>query len=221
LWLPEAKKRCGHLEDSNQKSCLLIHRDPSLLDLNDEHLINPELKTYDPEFMKARKEGIELKNKYITIRGRWFHIYNIKGVRERLTAGIPVTLGIRFYYGAWNHRKAIGMDIGRDINNWNLGIIGYPEPSSMDVELSPSVPAGHSILIVGYDDEKIIETKIKMKDGSYQSFNYKGVYYFKNSWGVNSFGKDFTLDGQNFPGYGMIPQKHAHEYGGFFHFPIK
>jgi hypothetical protein len=74
---------------------------------------------------------------------------------------------------------------------------------------------------VGYDDEKVTKTKMLMDDGSTKEFSYKGVYYFKNSWGIKGSGRDFTLNGVSYPGYGMITQKYAHEHGRFFHYPTK
>ena len=59
-----------------------------------------------------------------------------------------------------------------------------------------------------------------MADGTTKKFTYKGVYYFKNSWGTSSFGRDFDIDGVNFPGYGMMVQKYAEEQGQFFQMPL-
>ena len=59
--------------------------------------------------------------------------------------------------------------------------------------ICPSICSGHSILVVGYDDNKIVEKTIKMADGKMKKFTYKGVYYFKNSWGTSSFGRDFEI----------------------------
>jgi hypothetical protein len=59
-----------------------------------------------------------------------------------------------------------------------------------------------------------------MKDGTTKKFTYKGVYYFKNSWGTSSFGRDFTIDGEKFPGYGMMVAKYAEEQGQFFQMPL-
>ena len=59
-----------------------------------------------------------------------------------------------------------------------------------------------------------------MEDGTWKEFSYRGVYYFKNSWGLRVSGRDFKLQGKNFPGYGMITQKYAHELGTFYHPPL-
>ena len=220
-WASLPEKRCGYLQGDKKRSCLIIHRDPSLFELNDEELLDPALKTYDPEFVVARNEAQKIRDRYIDIRTRKFSLYSVEQVKQNLQQGIPVTLGIRFFYGAWNHRKSVDYGIGRNMTNWNLGLVGYPEPGSVDRLESPKHDAGHSILVVGYDDSKIVNTEVKMQDGSIQHFRYQGVYYFKNSWGTVGFGKDFVLGGRSLPGYGMISQKHAHEHGGFFHLPLQ
>lgn len=220
-WLPAIEQRCGHLEGDTKTSCLIVHRDPALLNLTDEELLDDSSILYDPEFMIARTQAKEIRDEYITIESSWFGIYDTAQVKAKLKAGIPVTIGMRFFYGAWNHRHADTYDIGRDSSNWDLGIVGYPEPGSMDRKISPENPAGHSVLLVGYDNERMVTTTVKMEDGSTKTFTYKGVYYFKNSWGTSGFGKDFVLEDKKFPGYGMVTQKHAHEHGGFYHLPIR
>ena len=220
-WIPQVQTRCGHLEGDANTSCLIIHRDPSLLTLSDEELLDTESVRYDPEFVTARAEAAKLRDQYMQLESSWFGIYNTAEVKAKLRSGIPVTLGMRFYYGAWNHRHADTYDIGRDTHNWDLGVVGYPEVGSVDRKVSQENPAGHSVLVVGYDDNKIVTTTVKMEDGSMKTFTYKGVYYFKNSWGTTGFGKDFVFADKQFSGYGMVTQKHAHEHGGFYHLPIK
>ena len=39
-WYPMAVQRCGHLVDAKKESCLIIHRDPSLLDKSDAELLD-------------------------------------------------------------------------------------------------------------------------------------------------------------------------------------
>jgi C1A family cysteine protease len=86
----------------------------------------------------------------------------------------------------------------------------------VDRQMSKTKPTGHSVLLVGYDDNATITTVQKMTDGSERSFTYRGVFYFKNSWGTDSLGAGFTIDGQRVPGYGVITQQYAFEFGEFF-----
>jgi C1A family cysteine protease len=145
----------------------------------------------------------------------------VSEARGLLDSGRPVTLDIDFYYGAWNHRKATEYGISRDQSQWEAGIVGYPESDTIDEQQSRIHRAGHSIVIVGYDDSVEVTTQIAMTDGSTKTFTRKGVYYFKNSWGTEKFGVKFSVEGKNFPGYGMITQDYAHDYGQFYKFGWK
>ncbi len=214
---PLKEIRCGHLKtEIEKKACFIVHRDPKLILMTDAQ-INLTLK--DEEFVAARKEALDFKKNYLIKTPGNFYLWDVNQVKETLAQGKPVILEIDFYYGAWNHRKADEYGIGRDMDLWAKGVVTAPEQGSMDLQESVKHPAGHSVLVVGYDDNKIIKKTIKMADGTKKTFTYKGVYYFKNSWGTSSFGANFEVDGQKFPGYGMIVQKHANEDGSFFVLP--
>lgn len=214
-------KRCGHLSGNQQKSCYIVHRDPTLLTLSDEQILDESKPFYDPEFVTARTEAVQFRTDHIQFASTNYYMSNVSQIKGALLQGYPIILEIDFYYGAWNHRKADELGIGRDMDQWYQGIVTNPEYGSMDLQESKKKPAGHSILVVGFDDNKIVKKKIKMADGTMKTFTYKGVYYFKNSWGADSFGRDFQVDGNNYPGYGMIVQKHAHKDGAFYVLPLK
>jgi hypothetical protein len=204
--------RCGKLSGPSQKSCYIVHRDPSLMDLTDEQIIT---NFSDKEFVNARSEALSLK-KTLKYANYNFDINSKAQLKEVLNQGQPVVLEVDFFYGAWNHSEASEFGIDRNLDHWSKGIITYPEAGSVDAEESPKHPAGHSVLIVGYDDNRVVQKSIKMKNGTMKTFSYKGVYYIKNSWGTSSFGRDFEIDGEKFPGYGMMVQKYAEEKGQFF-----
>ena len=220
-----AQQRCGHLEGNKKKACLLVHHDTDLKNYLGEgwgSTYNPEyVSERDPELYDAFIEGKELKDEYYPIIGSSFSVYSTLAAKTLLRQGIPLTMGHDFFYGAYNHRKATEYGINRDLENWNKGIIGYPEYGSVDRVESRKHRAGHSVLIVGYDDNKEVTTRVKMQDGTIKEFTYKGVYYFKNSWGTGSFGSEMEIDGVRYPGYGMMTQKYAHEFGSFYQLPIK
>lgn len=209
-----AAERCGELKGYDQKRCLVGHRSPLLLELSASKLLK-----IDPEFAEARADA-EASKKYFSSRTDSSIIGGTGEVKELLAKGTPLTLDIDFYYGAWNHRVADELGLGRDMDLWGQGIVTYPERDSLDFKKSPKKPAGHSIVIVGYDDDKEITYSAKMTDGSTKSFTRKGVYYFKNSWGTDSFGAKFRYQDNAFPGYGMISQDYANEYGQFFRFEL-
>lgn len=216
-----ATERCGHLEGRIKKSCLLGHRDPRLLNATSAQLMTEGSEFFDPEFNEARNEAFQIRNDYIKFSSTNYSVYYTQDVKRLLAKGIPLTLGIEFFYGAWNHRKATEFGIGRSEDHWKKGIVGYPERGSVDYKVSKENGAGHSVLVVGYDDDKIVTTKVKMQDGTEKEFTYKGVYYFKNSWGTGGFGREFNMSGDTFDGYGMITQKHAHQHGSFYRMPLR
>ena len=215
---PLKDDRCGKLTGTTQKSCLIVHRDPKLITMKDDQI---KSSYGDTEFINARAEANDLKNKSIHFANSNYNIYDVNTVKQVLLSGTPVVLEVDFYYGAWNHREADEFGIDRNADHFAKGIVAYPEVGSVDFEESPKHPAGHSILVVGFDDNKIVEKTIKMTDGSMKKFTYKGVYYFKNSWGTGSFGKDFEINSVKYPGYGMMVQKYAEEQGQFFQISLK
>ncbi len=218
---PEGEKRCGHLKDQyKKKACLLVHFDPALLRKSDVELLDQTSSFFSPSFVDARTEAFEIRDRHFKFKNTSYTVYDTNQVKELLLQGKPVILESDFYYGAWNHRKATELGIERNMDFWNKGIVTHPVPGSMDEFKSRTSPAGHSILVVGFDDEKIVEQNIKMKDGSTKKVRFKGVYYFKNSWGKDSFGRDFEVDGKKFPGYGMMVQDYAHGYGSFYKLEI-
>lgn len=208
-----AQERCGHITGRRLANCLTGHRDAALLGMSDD-----ELSRVDADFLAARREALENKKRFFTENGADESgiVWGTAEIKELLAKGTPLTLDIDFYYGAWNHRLADELTIGRDTDNWAQGIVSYPERGSVDISKSKDKPAGHSVVVVGYDDEREIEYKVKMANGRTVKKKRKGVYYFKNSWGTGNFGTETEIEGKTFPGYGMISQDYANEYGQFF-----
>ena len=222
-----AMNRCGHLVEKSDDdlpkipltSCLLGHRDPSYLRMDDA-----ELKNLDPEFFAIREEARDFKAttlKSFMQKKSTYKLSKLSEVKEKLLNDIPVILGVKLYYGAWNHSKTTKLEIQkRDKSIWYKGIVGYPEKGSMDFKISSEKGGGHSLILVGFDDHKTITHRQKMEDGTWIEKTYTGVYYFKNSWGTRGFGRDFTFEGKRLRGYGIMPQKYAHDFGTFYHLPV-
>jgi len=212
-------ERCAHLTGNYLKNCYLGHFDGRLIKTSPAVLKTSDISgaqiIYD-----LIVEGYHFKKK-VKFSKASSQLYSTAEIKGYLASGIPLTMGIDFYYGAWNHRKASELGIERSMQNWSQGIVGYPEPKSLDRKISKQHRAGHSVMIVGYDDNLIVTTNVKMEDGTYKEFKYKGVYFFKNSWGTTSFGTSTSIDGNYFPGYGMITQKYANEMGSFYTLPIE
>ena len=209
--------RCGKLSGPDLNSCLIVHRDPKMLTMSDAQIMSIYS---DKEFINARNEANFLKQKELKFSSSNYFLSDVLEVKRQLRNKMPVIVEVDFYYGAWNHRSADEYNIGRDANLWNLGIVTSPELGSVDMAESEKHPAGHSVLVVGYDDNVVVEKIVKLTNGTTKKFTYKGVYYFKNSWGTTSFGKDFQIDGLKYPGYGMMVQDYAEKYGQFFVLPL-
>lgn len=208
-----SQERCGKVPLELQKSCLTAHADPRLLAASVAQLQDNANPLYNPEFLKAREEAFDLRDR-LRLQGLRVQIVQDEAaIKKLLAAGVPLLFEADFYYGAWNHGKADSLGIGRDMNLWAQGVVGYPERGSLDLKVSQENPAGHSVLLVGYDDNASVTTQQKMVDGTVKTFTYKGVYYFKNSWGTGSFATRMVIDGVSAPGYGAITQKYVHEIG--------
>jgi hypothetical protein len=217
-----SKKRCGHLSDRLLKSCLISHRDPRLMSMTDAQLLDEKSGIlYDPEFQKARSRSREFKDSVIGKIASGSLILSVEDAKRLLHKGTAITLDLDFYYGAWNHRGGEKLGITRNMDHWSRGIVGYPEPGSLDRLKSPTDPAGHSVLVVGYDDDFVVESRVQMEDGSIKEFRYRGVYFIKNSWGAGNFGIKTEIEGRSVPGYGIITQKYAEEFGGFYRLELE
>ncbi len=213
---PLAGDRCGHLRKGRKlTACLLGQFDPDALDWLDEEL---QGSSQEP-LLQARRESEVFLRKLRQHAGNWPRataVRTVSEVKALLRAGIPLVLETDFYLGAWNHREAEDHGIPRDVAKWKQGVISYPPLGSVDRRKSATQEAGHSVLAVGYDDFIEIEVESLQEDGSIQTFRYRGVYFIKNSWGTDGFGSEFAAQGVRAPGYGMMTQKYAHEFGGFY-----
>lgn len=171
-----AEETCGELSGNAHTACLLSHRSPE-----DDSLF--------PEAKSVWQEN-RLFNFTHRVLRKQAEIFNA------LDRGFPVVLEVEFFYGAWNHRLMAEYGIGeRDMVKWEKGTVGTP--SADDIRISREHPAGHSIVVVGYDATK-------------------RVYYFKNSWGTGSFGVSSALLKEGTSGYGSITFDYAHRFGSFF-----
>ena len=155
------------------------------------------LSHLDPEDTRYDKKAQQLREELELNKLENHPVYDEARIKQLLDNGQPLVLGLEFFYGAWNHRKMEEYKIGtRDMEAWDKGIVSTP--NEKDIKLSREHGAGHSIVVVGYDDEK-------------------KVYYFKNSWGTEGFGIKSDLLGESgtTKGYGSITYEYAHNYGEF------
>lgn len=217
---PLARKRCGILSGDKLLSCLWGHQNPDLLRGSDSYV-----ESIDEEFFHIREDARLFMDER-ELRGRITkkktYLIDSSRAKELLYKGEPVIAGVKLYYGSWNHSKTDKFEIQkRDKSLWYKGIVGFPMEGSRDKRICDERGGGHSIVIVGYDDNKTITHRALLDNGKWKTVTYKGVYYFKNSWGVRGFGRDFEFNGRSMPGYGMITQKYLNDLGRFYHLPLK
>lgn len=218
-----AKQRCGHVPADRKARCLIGHRDPLLMELSDDQLNRRGASTYDPEFARARARSVVIRDEFMTRVYRDFRVPMESQVKKLLNQGVPLALDVEYFYGSWADQRAETYEISRDLDQYYAGIVGYPENGSLDRRISTEEGkhSAHAVLVVGYDDEAVVTTRLKMEDGSMKEFTRKGVYYFKNSWGIQGWASRSKIEGRATPGYGMISQDYAHEYGSFYSLPLK
>lgn len=137
---------------------------------------------------------------------RYVSTSSIKNVIFEKKTGVLV--GLDFFYQAWNHRRST---LPVSATRFGQGIVQYP--NATDKTESNKAPAGHSIQLVGWDDNKEIQVMDKdgnpAVDSAGKPIKEKGFYLFKNSWGTASFGASNTKGA----GYGWISYKYVRDYG--------
>lgn len=125
---------------------------------------------------------------------------------------LPVVVSGTFFYQAWNHG---GSMLPVSSENGRRGIIQYP--NAEDQADSRMRPAGHGILIVGYDDEMRVQ-RVNAQgqpevDASGNPVYETGFYLIKNSWGVGRFGSEQVPGTTVHPvGYGWISMRYVEEF---------
>jgi len=121
---------------------------------------------------------------------------------------LGVQCGLTFFYQAWNHSRS---PLPTNRSYWSKGYV--LSPNAVDEEKSLEKRAGHSILLVGWDDDlevqKVDEEGNPMKDAEGNPVMEKGFFLFKNSWGTGSFGRDNPQG----DGYGWIAYSYVDEWG--------
>ncbi len=122
-----------------------------------------------------------------------------------------VIAGMTFFYQSWNHRRST-----HKINSdyWSEGYVLYPNEADKTKSLEKRV--GHSILIVGWDDnlevDRVDENGDVMKDDSGNTLTEKGFWVFKNSWGTGGFG----IRNPHGIGFGYLSMKYVDEYASVY-----
>jgi C1A family cysteine protease len=138
--------------------------------------------------------------------GRWVNTSSIKNVIYEKGAGVVV--GLDFFYQSWNHRRST---LPTNPTYWNRGYVLYP--NAKDRTESYKQRAGHSVQLIGWDDNLEVQTVDEkgqlVVDAQGKPVKEKGFFIFKNSWGTTGFGIQHRLG----PGYGYISYRYVRDYG--------
>lgn len=144
--------------------------------------------------------------KYNLPAGRYVSTRSIKHHIQTQKTGVVV--GVDFFYQAWNHRRST---LPTNQGNWSQGVVLHP--NSDDVAESHKHRAGHSILLVGWDDNLEVSTRDKdgneVQDADGNPVTEQGFYIFKNSWGTSS----FPVNNPHGVGYGYISFAYIERHG--------
>lgn len=121
---------------------------------------------------------------------------------------LPVVASGTFFYQAWNHGGSM-LPVSSDY--MRQGIVLYP--NAADQTDSRMRPAGHGILLVGFDQEmrvqRLDEHGQLMVDAMGQPVYETGFFLFKNSWGTSRFGVANSLGAT---GFGWISMRYVEEF---------
>ena len=138
--------------------------------------------------------------------GRWVSTSSIKNIIFEKRQGVVV--GLDFFYQAWNHRRSA---LPVSTADFSRGIVRFP--NATDQQKSRETPAGHSVQLVGWNDNLSFQTVDAagkpVVDAAGKPVLEKGFFIFKNSWGTANFG----LTNPKGAGYGYISYRYVSQYG--------
>jgi subtilisin-like proprotein convertase family protein len=117
-----------------------------------------------------------------------------------------VVVGGTFFYQSWSHgRSSLPTNSEYRSKGYVLA------PNEKDREESLKNRAGHSFLLVGWDDDlevaELDENGDKVFDDNGDPVTQKGFFLFKNSWGTGSWGSQ-----SGYRGYGWISYEYVDEH---------
>ena len=152
-------------------------------------------------------DSIKNSKRWFLPQSRWVsnRTNSIKAYIFEKRAG--VLAGGQFFYQSWNHRKST-LPTNREY--WNQGYV--LSPNEKDIEISGEKRAGHSILLVGWDDAlsvPIVDADgQQVLDADGNPTLETGFFLFKNSWGTSGFG----VSNPHGAGYGWIAMRYVERY---------
>lgn len=139
--------------------------------------------------------------------GRWINSRRASLMSYMVNNHLPVVVSGEFFYQAWNHG---GSMLPVSAAGSAAGTVLYPNEA--DVADSRTRPAGHGILLLGFDQDM----RIARVDGEGRPMlgtdgmpvYETGFFLFKNSWGTGRFGTTNPMGA----GYGWISMRYVEEF---------
>jgi len=143
-------------------------------------------------------------------RGRWINSRARSIKSHMFNTNNAVQAGGAFFYQAWNHGRT-QLDRGTEFRAYrDQGYILSPTQADIE-DSSGERRAGHSYLLVGWDDElevqRIGDDGELLFDESGDPVMEKGFFLFKNSWGTGWAGSN-----PHGAGYGWISYDYVEEH---------
>ncbi len=139
--------------------------------------------------------------------GRWVSSRRDSIKAHMVNTEQAVVVGGDFFYQSWNHGSS---KLTVDKDYFRKGYV--MSPNAEDVADSEERPAGHSFVLVGWDDDLEVQKRDgegnKLTDDNGDPVMEKGFFLFRNSWGTGSFGTENPYGA----GYGWIGMDYVEDY---------
>jgi hypothetical protein len=144
--------------------------------------------------------------KFFLPRSSWLHPQDVKA--HMFFNGQAVEAAMDVYYQAWGHGLS-NLTLNQDYRA--RGVVFTPNQE--DIRDSLENRAGHSVILVGWDDDlelpRMDASGEPLVDSSGNVVMDRGFYIMKNSWGTGPWGAQNEYGA----GYGLISQDYIHQHG--------
>jgi subtilisin-like proprotein convertase family protein len=156
-------------------------------------------------------EMARMAQRFTLPAGRWINSRRSSVQSYMVNNRLPVVVSGTFFYQAWSHG---GSMLPTSAENKRRGIVQYP--SREDQTDSRMRPAGHGILLVGFDSEMRVQRVNGMGQPEVDAMGNPvydtGFYLFKNSWN-NTWATEQVPGTTEHPGgFGWISMRYVEEF---------
>ena len=138
-------------------------------------------------------------------RSSWLHPSDVKA--HMYFNGLAVEAAMDVYFQAWGHGMS-NLPLNQDYRA--RGVVFTPNEE--DIRDSLENRAGHSVILVGWDDDlelpRMDENGEPLVDANGDVVMDRGFYIMKNSWGTGPWGAENEYGA----GYGLISQDYVHQH---------